>query len=411
MLRGKGTYDQEEQMDYDDGQKIPVQQGLAIPELINLPEAVKTIITTAGTLETDDKQREILYAPPDRDEIQIRPDGLIYLPWVFWARRLKAAFGTSWVVVQSGEPQMENNLILVRYMLFIQGKYVGTAYGEQEFHPNNKTMSYGDAIEATQSNAITRLCKHLGMCEELWSKDYIETWKKEYAVTYIYHNKQKNQDETRWKKKKGKVIEGEQEDQKAGKPESQQEEDQNAEEPKGKPGAATNGRSQAVMVRYNEIGRIKEKIGWSSEELRGFCSRSFPKFTVIDDRPALSWVDNELVMVSSADEMSSNQLSVLVEELKALESFFDSTKMKPPIGSTPVFLRKNAFAIASEKNISEDWIKAVAYEKALLDTNDQPVVNEQTGEVMLVTSRSQLRASQWIEIIKQMEGQKAQRTD
>ena len=245
---------------------IPTEQGLALPDLASLPVAVQTIITTAGTLETNDQQREILFAPAEDDLIQIRPDGLIYLPWSFYAKRLFSAFGSSWSLVQSGEPQREDNLILVRYLLFVQGKYVATAYGEQEYHPNNKTMSYGDAIEATKSNALLRVCKAMGMCLELWDKDFVDGWKAKYAGNKWNEKRGKLE----WFKKTGKVIKD------AGQIEPEPEPSQ-TEKPKAK--------QQNGSSKYSEISRIIKKIGWTADELRDVCSQSFPIFYKVGDKP------------------------------------------------------------------------------------------------------------------------------
>ena len=60
-------------------------------------------------------------------------------------------------------------------MLFVHGKPVAFATGEQDYFETNERQTYGDALEATMSSALRRFCKHLGMGLELLDKDLIPT--------------------------------------------------------------------------------------------------------------------------------------------------------------------------------------------------------------------------------------------
>ena len=187
----------------------PDSQALANPQPIQLPasqpeadlqqyvprtvqEKIATLLDTAGTFESTPEQRAIIFEPPADDEISIRPDGQVYLKAAWFTRRLRDAFGTKWAQVPIQEPKKEGNLWMQPFALFIDGRYQGSAYGECEYRPSNKTMSYGDVIEGTRSNGRVRLCKGMGMAVELWEGDFVENWKKRNAESYWNEEKGKN---------------------------------------------------------------------------------------------------------------------------------------------------------------------------------------------------------------------------
>lgn len=155
---------------------------------------IKHMINEAGTIQLTDKQEKTLYAPVDEQSVEIRPDGLIYLPWMEYVTRLKKAFGLEWCIIPQGMPKMNGNLMIWGFYLIVKGKLAGFALGEQVYHPNNYMMSYGDATEGAKSNALMRLCKGIGISLELWQPKYIRAWKEKYAETYNDKGK------TKWRK-------------------------------------------------------------------------------------------------------------------------------------------------------------------------------------------------------------------
>lgn len=161
---------------------------------------VESLLASAGTLEINDKQKGILFSPPNEEDIEIRPDGMIYLPWMEYERRLNDAFGTSWVLIPQGMPKKNGNFILWGFYLLIKGIYCGFAIGEQQYHPNNPIMTWGDACEGAKSNALMRLCKNMGITIELWKPSFIRDWISKNAVKYEGKDKYGN-NKIFWKKK------------------------------------------------------------------------------------------------------------------------------------------------------------------------------------------------------------------
>lgn len=176
-------------------------QGSAqVKELNDFSEQVDQFVQNAGTLKLTQKQIEILYAPVNEEDVEIRPDGLIYLPWMEYVTRLRNAFGLSWAMVPQGKPKVQGNHVVCGYHLVIDGRWAGFAYGECEYQPNNKTMTYGDVLEGVKSNALMRLCKGLGISLELWKPSFVRSWKEKYAETYEGKN-WKDEKRILWRRK------------------------------------------------------------------------------------------------------------------------------------------------------------------------------------------------------------------
>lgn len=171
------------------------ETGLAIPDdmaLAKVPrsDVVALLLDTAGTLETTEEQRAVLFAAVDPDLVEIREDGIVYLPAVEFKQILCEVFGTSWAIIpESPKPVEVDGVILWGFHLFIQGQPVAFAWGEQRYKMGDWGMSYGDAMEGAKSNAIMRLCKQIGIAIDLWRPSFIRKWKRDNAVEYEGYDK------------------------------------------------------------------------------------------------------------------------------------------------------------------------------------------------------------------------------
>jgi len=139
-------------------QEVTAQQQVVSPPSIIIQEKIKTLeeamqaeivklIPQAGTLQLTEEQKKILYAPINEEDIEVRPDGLIYLPW----------------------------------------------------------MEY--ECEGAKSNALMRLCKGLGIGTELWKPSFIKQWKEKYAEQYWEYDEKKKKKVLKWRKKEIKTKE------------------------------------------------------------------------------------------------------------------------------------------------------------------------------------------------------------
>ena len=156
---------------------------LAIPDKMELAkvqqsDVVAMLLDTAGTLDTTPEQREILFAAVDPDLVEIREDGIVYLPAVEFKHVLCETFGTQWAVIpESPKPVEVDGVIIWGFHLFVQGQPIAFAWGDQQYKKGDWFMSYGDAMEGAKSSAIMRLCKQVGIAQDLWRPAFIRKWK------------------------------------------------------------------------------------------------------------------------------------------------------------------------------------------------------------------------------------------
>lgn len=121
--------------------------------------------------------------PVDERDVLIRPDdGMIYLPGNWYRTRLTKAFGRGgWALAPRSEAKTLGNLVVYHGALFAKGRYVTEAVGECAYQPNNRKMTYGDALEGARTNCLSRCCKLLEMAPELYDKAWSASWIKRWA--------------------------------------------------------------------------------------------------------------------------------------------------------------------------------------------------------------------------------------
>eukprot|EP00835_Amoeboradix_gromovi_P005807 NODE_588_length_6359_cov_0.522843.p4 type:complete len:243 gc:universal NODE_588_length_6359_cov_0.522843:4076-3348(-) len=124
---------------------------------------------------------KILTRPLSVEDIELRPDGLLYMPEIRYRRTLNEAFGPgNWKLVpRSAHYKLEvgNAFLLLRdYALICDSTFVSQARGEHDFY---SMASLGTAVESVKSNALTRCCKDLGIASELWDPVFISKFKRE----------------------------------------------------------------------------------------------------------------------------------------------------------------------------------------------------------------------------------------
>lgn len=129
------------------------------------------------------QEEAVLAEPFDVSEFRVKPDGAVYVPHANLTRKMIKAFGrTGYVLRPSSMPQVGNGAVVMAYRLYVHGKPIAFAFGEQDYFENNKSQSYGDAIEATQASGLRRCLKRLGIGLELWDKAYTDAYLAEYCV-------------------------------------------------------------------------------------------------------------------------------------------------------------------------------------------------------------------------------------
>ncbi|KAL1799919.1 hypothetical protein ACET3X_000261 [Alternaria dauci] len=124
-----------------------------------------------GSISFTPEQSDMLLAPVTQDDVEVKPDGIIYLPEIKYRRILNKAFGPGgWGLAPRGESIVTGKLVTREYGLIVQGRLVSIARGEQQYFDADGIPT---ATEGCKSNALMRCCKDLGIASELWDPRFI----------------------------------------------------------------------------------------------------------------------------------------------------------------------------------------------------------------------------------------------
>ncbi|KAK1144616.1 hypothetical protein N8T08_004919 [Aspergillus melleus] len=136
---------------------------------------------------------DVLLAPTDPAEVEIKPDGILYLPEIKYRRILNRAFGPGgWGLVPRSESIVTPKTVTREYALVCNGRLVSVARGEQDYFTPDGIPT---ATEGCRSNALVRCCKDLGIASELWDPRFIRKFKAEHTrEAFVEHimNKKKS---------------------------------------------------------------------------------------------------------------------------------------------------------------------------------------------------------------------------
>jgi len=127
-----------------------------------------------------DSIKKILMEPVDPKDVEIKTDGIMYLPEIKYRRIMLNAFGPGgWALMPKSKHSLDNGILSREYALYCLGRFVSQARGEQQYF---EKIGLATAQEAVKSNALVRCCKDVGIAHSLWDPDYITKWKAEHAV-------------------------------------------------------------------------------------------------------------------------------------------------------------------------------------------------------------------------------------
>ncbi|KAH8096681.1 mitochondrial genome maintenance protein [Cristinia sonorae] len=142
---------------------------------------------------------EVLLAPIDPLDVEIKPDGLIYLPEIKYRRVLNKAFGPGgWGLAPRSETNVGPKIVSREYALVCLGRLVAIARGEQEYFDVHGVPT---ATEACKSNALMRCCKDLGVASELWDPRFIREFKAKHAVEVFVEHLPTKKKKKLWRRK------------------------------------------------------------------------------------------------------------------------------------------------------------------------------------------------------------------
>ncbi|RMZ81347.1 hypothetical protein DV738_g2247, partial [Chaetothyriales sp. CBS 135597] len=135
---------------------------------------------------------DILLAPVDPEDVEIKPDGIIFLPEIKYRRILNRAFGPGgWGLAPRSETVVTDKSVTREYALLAHGRLVSIARGEQDYFSKDGIPT---ASEGCKSNAMMRCCKDLGIASELWDPRFIRKFRASHTrEVFVEHqvNKKK----------------------------------------------------------------------------------------------------------------------------------------------------------------------------------------------------------------------------
>ncbi|KAL9044509.1 MAG: hypothetical protein Q9214_002356 [Letrouitia sp. 1 TL-2023] len=129
---------------------------------------------------------QTLLAPIELDDIEVKPDGIVYLPEIKYRRILNKAFGPgAWGLAPRGETIVTAKAVTREYALVALGRLVSVARGEQDYFSPDGIPT---AAEGCKSNALMRCCKDIGIASELWDPRFIRKFMAQHArETWVEH--------------------------------------------------------------------------------------------------------------------------------------------------------------------------------------------------------------------------------
>jgi len=177
------------------GQLVPVDNSRMVTDGFRL-DALGLV-----ELKATPDEEKVLAREPAVIDVMIKPTGQPYLPHPVYTRWLNEAFGRgAWMLVPVGKPTLLEKTVTCPYILYVHGRPVAFAQGEQEYHANNREQTYGDALEATVASGLRRCAKHLGIGLELWDRRWWMAWRDRHAIQVRVETNRKN-DDGKWEKK------------------------------------------------------------------------------------------------------------------------------------------------------------------------------------------------------------------
>ncbi|RSM01793.1 hypothetical protein CEP52_008356 [Fusarium oligoseptatum] len=152
-----------------------------------------------GSKPVTAEQNKVLARPVNPDDVEVKPDGIVYLPEVKYRRRLNEAFGPmGWGMVNRGDVVVGTNIVTREYALIVNGRFVSQAQGVNNYFSAEGLPA---AIEGCKSNALMRCCKDLGIASELWDPVFLRWFRKHYMEERWVEHVTTKKKRTFWYKK------------------------------------------------------------------------------------------------------------------------------------------------------------------------------------------------------------------
>ncbi|GKT94016.1 hypothetical protein Ct61P_11866 [Colletotrichum tofieldiae] len=130
-----------------------------------------------GTQRFSKEVVDILLQPVNTADVEVKPDGIIYLPEIKYRRILNAAFGPE----VGGEVVVGDKIVTREYALIAEGRTTQIHFPSTGRKHLLLAREPPSAVEGCKSNALMRCCKDLGIASDLWDPVFIRQFKKQHA--------------------------------------------------------------------------------------------------------------------------------------------------------------------------------------------------------------------------------------
>lgn len=150
------------------------------PEEVSQDYSSSTLFAGASETAFPPEISNIINAGISTEDIEVKPDGAIYLPESRYRRILCKAFGAGgWCLVPRGAHTINNGILSREYALYCAGRFISQVRGHAAIQGfSNPAM----ASEVVRSNALMRACKDLGIGNELWDPAFVAEFKATHAA-------------------------------------------------------------------------------------------------------------------------------------------------------------------------------------------------------------------------------------
>lgn len=166
---------------------------------------------------TDATLVEILHREPQDDELDMKPDGAVFMSHVYIRRRLSAAFGImgwgmrpltrEWVEERPDEDDDKRRVPILYqwWALYVNGSFVSHACGAQQADSDNKNANFADWVDGAKSNALLKCIKDLNVASHCWDRRWADAWRHRMGVQVWVGQKKRPQ----WRRIDGRPFYGE----------------------------------------------------------------------------------------------------------------------------------------------------------------------------------------------------------
>jgi len=136
---------------------------------------------------TKEERLALTKAVDPENEVEVRQDGVVYMPVGCIRQRLDNAFGPGqWALRQERDPfyDRETSECCFDGSLWVRGCFISRAVGGCRWQPGNRQMNKSDAIEGAKSDCLRRCCKDIGIGRELWTPAWLRNFTAEWCEPY-----------------------------------------------------------------------------------------------------------------------------------------------------------------------------------------------------------------------------------